>query len=162
RFPRACLAVMLALLLGAALHAFAADAPTKTDVASTVSGPPHTDSAYSPQGADTCLGGHNNSTVTGLFRTNHARPDDPHGPFGHGGLQCEACHGPGGAHVKAGGGPLAGMVDFGTKALTPVVKQNAACLGCHQSNAAHDWATSAHAASNVACASCHKLHMAQD
>ena len=30
---------------------------------------------------------------------------DPNGPFGHGGLQCEACHGPGGAHVQAGGGP---------------------------------------------------------
>jgi DmsE family decaheme c-type cytochrome len=100
--------------------------------------------------------------VTGIFRTNHARPDDPHSPFGHGGLQCEACHGPGGAHVRAGGGPLAGMIDFGKKAQTPVPLQNAQCLGCHQTNAAHAWATSAHAASNVACASCHTLHTPKD
>jgi predicted CXXCH cytochrome family protein len=125
-------------------------------------GPPNTDSAYSPQGADTCLGCHNNATVTGLFRTKHARPNDPRGPFGHGGLQCEACHGAGGAHVKAGGGPPAGMVDFGPKALATVAQQNANCLGCHQSNAAHDWASSAHAAGNVACASCHTLHEVKD
>jgi DmsE family decaheme c-type cytochrome len=119
-------------------------------------------SAYSSQGADTCLGCHNNTAVTGIFHTKHARPNDPHGPFGQGGLQCEACHGPGGAHVKAGGGPLAGMVDFGPKASAPAAKQNATCLSCHQSNAAHDWASSAHAASDVACASCHQLHAAKD
>jgi DmsE family decaheme c-type cytochrome len=64
--------------------------------------------------------------------------------------------------VKAGGGPLAGLVDFGTKALTPARIQNAQCLSCHQSNAGHDWATSAHAASDVACAGCHTLHTAKD
>ncbi len=125
-------------------------------------GPPHADSGFSPKGADSCLGCHSDAGVTGIFRTKHARPDDPHGPFGHDGMQCEACHGPGGAHVKAGGGPLAGMIDFGPKAETPVPLQNAQCLGCHQSNAAHDWATSAHAASNVACASCHTLHAPKD
>ncbi len=124
--------------------------------------PPHAAAAYSAAGADTCLGCHNDAAVTGIFRTKHARPGDPHGPFGHGGLQCEACHGPGGAHVKAGGGPLAGMVDFGRKAHTPAPVQNAQCLACHQSNAAHDWAASAHAGSNVACASCHTLHTTAD
>ena len=64
--------------------------------------------------------------------------------------------------MKAGGGPLAGMIDFGPKAHAPASRQNAPCLSCHQSNAAHDWATSAHAASNVACASCHQLHLAKD
>lgn len=122
-----------------------------------------TDAAdYSPQGADTCLGCHNNSAVTGIFHTKHAQPDNPRGPFGRGGLQCEACHGPGGAHVKAGGGPLAGMVDFGAKALATAPVQNAKCLSCHLSNAAHNWATSAHAASDVACASCHTMHTAKD
>jgi len=119
-------------------------------------------SAYSPKGADSCLACHDNPGVTGIFHTKHAQPNDPRGPFGHGGLQCESCHGPGGAHVQAGGGPLAGMVDFGPKASAPATKQNAQCLGCHQSNAAHDWASSAHAASDVACASCHTLHVAKD
>jgi DmsE family decaheme c-type cytochrome len=119
-------------------------------------------SAYSPKGADSCLACHGDATVTGIFHTKHARANDPLGPFGRGGLQCEACHGPGGAHVQAGGGPLAGMVDFGPKASAPAATQNAQCLVCHQSNAAHDWASSAHAASDVACASCHHLHSAKD
>jgi len=104
---RVGLAAATLLLAVGAMRATAAD------------GPPHSQSAFSDQGADTCLGCHNDPTVTGIFKTKHARPDDPHGPFGHGQLQCEACHGPGGAHVKAGGGPLAGMVDFGAKAAAP-------------------------------------------
>lgn len=118
--------------------------------------------AYSAQGADTCLGCHNTPAVTDLFHGKHAQPDDPRGPFGHGGMQCEACHGPGGAHVKAGGGPLAGMVDFGSKAHATPAQQNAQCLGCHETNAAHDWAGSVHAANGVACTSCHTLHTLKD
>ncbi len=117
---------------------------------------------YSETGADTCLICHAEPNVTNIFRTKHARPNDPRGPFGHGGLQCEACHGMGGAHVDGGGGPLEGMVDFGKQAQTPAAKQNAQCLGCHQSNTAHDWASSAHAANDVACASCHTLHTIKD
>jgi DmsE family decaheme c-type cytochrome len=150
------------LLLGtSAADAPGADAPgaaaTATPPGQSVSAP-----EYSPQGADTCLSCHNDATIMGIFRTKHARPNDPRGPFGHGGLQCEACHGPGGAHVAAGGGPLAGLIDFGPKAQTPASRQNASCLACHQSNAAHDWASSAHAASDVACAGCHRMHVAKD
>jgi hypothetical protein len=36
---------------------------------------------------------HAEPNVTNIFRAKHARPNDPRGPFGHGGLQCEACHG---------------------------------------------------------------------
>ncbi len=137
--------------------------PATAATAATVGPPASTAaSAYSPKGADTCLMCHNNAGVTGIFHTKHARPNDPRGPFGHGGLQCEACHGPGGAHVQAGGGPLAGMVDFGPKASAPAAKQNAQCLSCHQSNAAQHWAASAHAAADVACASCHQLHSAKN
>src|ERR1017187_4175760 len=126
-----------------------------TDAACAADAPAPDASAYSPQGADTCLGCHNDAGITGIFRTKHARPNDPRGPCGHGGLQCEPCHGRGGAQAKAGGGPPAGLTVFGPKSLATVAQQNANCLGCHQSNAAHDWASSAHAASNVACASCH-------
>jgi DmsE family decaheme c-type cytochrome len=54
------------------------------------------------------------------------------------------------------------MIDFGPKALAPAPRQNAQCLACHQLNVAHNWASSAHAASDVACASCHTLHAAKD
>ena len=117
---------------------------------------------YSDSGADTCLTCHAEPNITNIFRTKHGRPNDPRSPFGHGGLQCEACHGPGGNHADGGGGPLEGMVDFGKKAQTPAVKQNAQCLTCHQANAAHDWASSAHAANDVACASCHSVHTVKD
>jgi DmsE family decaheme c-type cytochrome len=117
---------------------------------------------YSETGADTCLICHAEPNITNIFRTKHGRPNDPRGPFGHGQLQCEACHGPGGVHVDEGGGPLLGMVGFGKKSETPAVQQNAKCLACHQSNVAHNWATSAHAANDVACASCHTLHAAKD
>jgi len=153
----------LALLLAGVGQLWAAGADEAPAPAAGATGPPARSSAYSPQGADSCLGCHGGDpNVMGIFHTKHARPNDPNGPFGHGGMQCEACHGPGGAHVAAGGGPLAGMRDFGPKAATPVTRQNAACLGCHQSNAAHDWASSAHAASDVACASCHRLHSPKD
>jgi DmsE family decaheme c-type cytochrome len=96
-----------------------------------------------------------------VFHTKHARPNDPRGPFGHGGLQCEACHGPGAAHVDEGG-DVSKIIVFGLKSHSSTAAQNAQCLGCHGSNAAHNWASSAHAASDVACASCHKLHAAKD
>ena len=159
----ALLLATLALPPAVASDARAAEAPPPRPPPPPPSTPQPATPAYSPQGADTCLGCHGgDANVTGIFRTKHARPNDPNGPFGHGGLQCEACHGPGGAHVAAGGGPLAGMHDFGPKALTPAVQQNAVCLGCHQSNAAHAWGSSAHAASDVACASCHDLHKPKD
>ncbi|MGD0506041.1 MAG: DmsE family decaheme c-type cytochrome [Steroidobacteraceae bacterium] len=117
---------------------------------------------YSSQGADTCLTCHgSDATVMAIFHTKHARPADANGPFGHGGLQCEACHGPGGAHVDAKG-DTSKIIAFGPKSHSTVLQQNANCLGCHQANAAHDWASSAHAASDVACTSCHRLHAAKD
>jgi DmsE family decaheme c-type cytochrome len=119
-------------------------------------------SAYSPKGADSCLGCHSDAALLGLFKTKHARPLDDRGPFGHGGLQCEACHGPGGAHFRAHGEQPAGIVDFGPHARTPVAQQNAQCLACHQSNTAHEWASSVHAANNVPCAGCHTLHAVHD
>lgn len=147
----AALAFLLACLLVGSARA-----------ADTAAAPATAAPAYSQNGADTCLNCHSDPDVLTLFRTKHARPDDPRGPFGHGGLQCEACHGPGGAHVKARGRQPAGIVEFGVKTATSVDRQNAPCLGCHRANAAHDWAASAHAASEVPCTACHKLHAAQD
>jgi len=147
---RHSLAAALALLAGGIARAVAAD------------GPPAVSSAYSESGADTCLVCHNGPDIMGVFRTKHARPDDPRGPFGHGGLQCEACHGPGGAHVKVRGRQPAGIIDFGHPEVTSVEKQNATCLGCHRTNTAHDWDSNAHAAAGVACASCHTMHAAVD
>jgi DmsE family decaheme c-type cytochrome len=120
------------------------------------------DTAYSQSGADTCLACHDQPALAGIFRTAHARPGDPRGPFGHGGLQCEACHGPGGAHVQAKGRRLGGIVDFGVKANAPPARQNAMCLGCHAAGAARDWAAGAHAGSDIGCVQCHQMHAVED
>jgi DmsE family decaheme c-type cytochrome len=118
---------------------------------------------YSAHGADTCLGCHNmDPKVMAIFHTAHARPDDPHGPFGPGGLQCEACHGPGAAHVKAFGIKPAGIVVFGRGSATPVAKQNGMCLSCHRATVGHAWLASTHAANGVSCADCHRIHAVED
>src|SRR3954451_10695497 len=63
---------------------------------------------YSEKGADTCLGCHDPDsdspgfTTAAIFKTKHAQRADPHAPFGKGGLQCEACHGPGARHAMRG------------------------------------------------------------
>jgi DmsE family decaheme c-type cytochrome len=119
-------------------------------------------SAFSRKGADTCLGCHDDPRLLGIFRTKHGRPTDPRSPFGHGQYQCEACHGPGGAHVKAKGNQPAGIVHFNHDGVTSAVDQNSKCLGCHEANTAHDWGTTAHAAAGIACADCHRIHTAQD
>jgi len=118
--------------------------------------------AYSAKGADSCLGCHDDAPLLELFRTKHARPHDDRGPFGHGGLQCEACHGPGRAHVQAHGQQPAGIVDFGPHAHASVASQNGRCLTCHESNTAHEWQGSVHALNNVPCTGCHTLHAVQD
>jgi len=148
RLRAARAALLIALLAGAMTPVCAADAGSAP--------------AYSAKGADSCLGCHDDPGLAGLFRTKHARPKDDRGPFGHGGLQCEACHGPGRAHVDARGKQPAGIVDFGPKALASPARQNAQCLGCHESNVAHEWAASQHAAGNVPCAACHTLHAPHD
>jgi DmsE family decaheme c-type cytochrome len=152
-------AVGTALLLSRALGGGAAIAGAPASA-----GPPAPAlSAYSAQGADTCLGCHSfDATVMAIFASPHGRPGDPRGPFGHGGLQCEACHGPGGAHVRAFGQKPEGIVVFGPGSPTPKARQNAMCLSCHQRNAAHAWAASEHAANDVTCVDCHKVHAAVD
>src|SRR5207248_202356 len=63
---------------------------------------------YSDKGADTCLGCHDEDSdspgfsTASIFKTRHAQRGNAHAPFGRGGLQCEACHGPGARHSAKG------------------------------------------------------------
>ena len=75
------------LLAALALAAIAAPAMAQDD-----------EPNYSRKGADTCFQCHDDQAMLAVFRTKHAVPSDPNSPFGHGQLQCEACHGPGGDH----------------------------------------------------------------
>jgi len=119
---------------------------------------------YSKGGADTCLGCHDDVVTLAIFRGPHGSPNDPHAPFGHGQLQCEACHGPGGLHVRKpkSGEKRTPVVRFSSDSQAPVAVQNRMCSACHQADLGVGWHTSAHATNEVACASCHRSHGATD
>ncbi|MEJ2516233.1 MAG: DmsE family decaheme c-type cytochrome [Gammaproteobacteria bacterium] len=121
---------------------------------------------YSRRGADTCLGCHKRwkPPLLGIFQTKHGNPHDDRAPFGERQLQCEACHGPGGAHtgrVKKGE-ERPDMINFGQDADTPIAVQNGMCLNCHEGHVGEAWAGSAHDMNQLSCADCHSSHAPKD
>lgn len=122
------------------------------------------DLGYSRKGADTCLACHDDAVTLALFRGKHAVPSDPRGPFGHGQLQCEACHGPGDSHsgrVRRGE-ERPPILDFVSDKEFDVSVQNGMCLDCHSSDVGFAWHGGEHDANELACASCHQSHIAHD
>ena len=148
----------LALLLGMCLLV-----PPITGAQSTDE--PASDVPYSKMGADTCLACHQgNEQVLAVFRSKHAVPSDPHSPFGQGQLQCEACHGPGGAHAGRvrRGQERPPVIEFGSHEETPIATQNSQCLDCHEGGVGFGWHGSEHDSNEVACADCHAIHAPRD
>ncbi len=73
-------------------------------------------------------------------------------------FECENCHGPGSAHVKAGGGRgVGGILSFGSDDPRTVEERNGVCLGCHQKGERTYWAGSIHETRGVACTNCHTV-----
>lgn len=71
---------------------------------------------------------------------------------------CEACHGPGGDHVRAGGGKGKGnMLEFEGHTPEDVHRENDACLQCHRGGERLYWEGSTHPSRDVGCASCHSI-----
>lgn len=120
--------------------------------------------SYSREGADSCFACHDDQVTLAIFRTRHAVQSDPNGPFGHGQLQCEACHGPSGDHAGRvrRGQERPASIEFGSGTSTPVDVQNGMCLDCHRSDAGIGWHGNAHDFGEVACADCHTSHAASD
>jgi DmsE family decaheme c-type cytochrome len=125
---------------------------------------PATGADYTPSGADTCLMCHSNEDVLGIFRTKHAVPADARGPFGHGQLQCESCHGPGGAHasMQQVDGKMAHVIHFDPDSTASIETQNGMCLGCHDADMGFATHGGAHDDNRLSCASCHQLHSPTD
>jgi DmsE family decaheme c-type cytochrome len=73
-------------------------------------------------------------------------------------FECESCHGPGSAHVAAGGGRGVGGIN-GFHPTTPeeVEADNAICLTCHERGKRTAWAGSTHEERGVACSTCHSV-----
>src|SRR5262249_28484732 len=71
---------------------------------------------------------------------------------------CETCHGPGKAHMEAGGGRgKGGLITFARNDPTPVGVRNAICLECHAKGDRLFWKGSAHAKRDVACTNGHRV-----
>ncbi|WP_434086712.1 DmsE family decaheme c-type cytochrome [Shewanella mesophila] len=113
---------------------------------------------YSPKGADSCLMCHRkNDKVMAIFDGVHGQTSLAKSPMS--GLQCEACHGPQGAHNKGGKEP---MISFGHKSKLSASAQNTVCQGCHNDVKQMSWHNSTHNLEEVACSDCHQVHTAND
>lgn len=151
----------LALLLGLP----AASAQTSAAPAASGAGP---GTQYSAKGADTCIECHDAESATNtfspldIFKTKHAQRGDARSPFGPGGLQCEACHGPGAKHSGKGGNKVLNINSLKSNSFMSVEQRNEPCLGCHQNGPRTGWHAGAHERGNLACTDCHKLHVEHD
>jgi DmsE family decaheme c-type cytochrome len=153
----AALALVGACSGAAAQAAAAASAPP-------AAAPPPAAGEYTAKGADTCLGCHDDSSATytaaALFKGKHAHRGDKRTPFGAGGLQCEACHGPGAAHAK--NKKAASINSLKADPAVTAEQRNQPCIGCHQGTARTGWHAAAHEQNGVACADCHTMHKDRD
>jgi len=106
-------------------------------------------------GAETCVVCHQDqerrfkNTVMGKVM---ARPHTPQEARG-----CEACHGPGKAHVEAMGSKDSIPIRFGRDSKNSTEEQNAACLDCHSRGNRMFWKGSPHESRAMACVDCHQV-----
>ncbi len=121
---------------------------------------------YSAKGADTCLECHDDETASysasAMFKGRHAARHDSHAPFGPGGLQCEACHGPGARHAAKGSKKELTIVGFKNSSIATLEQRNQVCLSCHENRTRTAWHAGAHDRSKLACTDCHRMHVEKD
>lgn len=160
RIPKSLLLTVLVLLVSAAATAVtAADKTTSTDQEKKYVRP--TDPTLYV-GEETCKTCHEDMPSKGFYKTYEDSThfvttlDTKKGPEWHG---CEACHGPGKAHVEGGGDKTKIFTFKGVSAQ----EISARCLDCHQYGEEHsNFARSVHLQNNVACTDCHDPHHAKE
>jgi DmsE family decaheme c-type cytochrome len=107
-------------------------------------------------GSETCKGCHED-IFKATEQTPHYKMGFQHGAPGKG-VNCEACHGPGAAHVE-GGGDKSKIIVFENLSMAQANKR---CLSCHSYGNEHaNFSRSAHASNDIGCISCHSPHHAK-
>ncbi len=163
----------LLVLMGLAWHSSAPAQGDKSAASAAASAPAASAPAvtgpgtqYSEKGADTCLECHDEDSATyaakAIFKSRHAHRGDARSPFGPGGLQCEACHGPGARHSSKGSKKALTTNNFKPDSFLSVAQRNQPCLECHQDRSRTGWHAGAHERANLACSDCHKVHVEHD
>jgi hypothetical protein len=157
----ALMSLSLALIATPAIAQNASSAKTNTAFdAQSAATPAASDTADASDyvGAETCKTCHEDMATKGLFKTYENSPhyvtmlDKKHGPSGHG---CEACHGPGRAHVE-GGGDKSEIFRFKNASAKDISER---CLKCHNFDEEHsNFLRSAHLQNNVSCIDCDSPH----
>ena len=74
-------------------------------------------------------------------------------------FECQNCHGPGSAHVKAGGGRgVGGLITFRPDDLSRTAEENNhMCLACHDKGNRVNWHGSTHDERGLQCSNCHTV-----
>ena len=113
-------------------------------------------------GSEACKTCHEDMPSKGFYKNFEDSPhfvttlDTKKGPEWHG---CEACHGPGKAHVE-GGGDKTKIFAFKEASASEVSQR---CLGCHEYGEEHsNYGRSVHLQNGVACTDCHDPHHAKE
>lgn len=115
-----------------------------------------TDESFGYVGAETCKTCHEDKYESYIKTAmgNKLNPDTPAAKH-----ECETCHGPGKAHVDAGGGKgVGGIKNPSVKSPLPVKEKNAICLQCHSAGNRAMWQGSMHQSKGLSCTNCHSMH----
>lgn len=112
-------------------------------------------------GSETCQACHEDR-FTSYQASPHGIKADPRRPAAR--QECESCHGPGKAHVDAGGGKGVGIIGLSPTAPISAEAKNAQCLQCHAGSTGGLrlsralWNGSTHETRGLSCTNCHTIH----
>ncbi len=157
KLPWLAVALLLPLLLAARLPADSTAAGQESQPQKAAATPAAPQSAASGDyvGTDTCIACHEDqqkrfkNTVMGKIMAHPRTPTESQG--------CESCHGPGKAHVEAGGTKETIPIRFTKDSKNSVDEQNDACLTCHSRGNRMFWKGSPHDSRSLACVDCHQV-----
>ncbi len=106
-------------------------------------------------GRDTCVtchedqGKHFDQTTMGKAFAHPRTDEEKRG--------CETCHGPGKAHVDAGGGKDTIPLRFAKDAKETAEQKNRVCLTCHEKGDRRFWQGGPHQSRGISCVDCHQV-----